>query len=249
MPPKKQKTTDELISSLSVENQTMIQIMTNIINDKISDDLKKLREDINNRDKEISDLKTEVLELREEIKEIRTQVQSQDAYIRRESLIMSGPQIPKEETGENTTSIVLKLISERLGIDLSATDISVSHRLGKKVSDQERPIIFKLVRRSIKYDLLDACLVKKPEFYINESLSPQRMKILKAVLAIRKDHVAKFQQCYTSEGRIVVKLKNSTVKHYIYDVASLDEFLKSYPRMKTSYEKFKNRPTAQENSE
>ena len=224
--------------------------MTNIINDKISDDLKKLREEIKARDKEISELKTEVKELREEINDIKTQVNAQDAYNRRESLIMSGPPIPKEETGENTTSIVLKLIKQHLSIDLSATDISVSHRIGKKTTDnQERPIIFKLVRRSIKYDLLDACLIKKPELYINESLSPQRMKILKAVLAIRKDHVAKFKQCYTSEGRIVVKLKNSTVKHFIYDEASLDEFLKSYPKMKSSYEKFKNRPTVQDASE
>ena len=79
--------------------------------------------------------------------------------------------------------------------------------------------------RNLKHDLVGACVQLKPKLYINESLTPKRRNLLNTVLTIRKDHKAKFQQCYTKDGTIMVKLKNSTVKHAIVDEKTLKSFL------------------------
>ena len=62
-----------------------------------------------------------------------------------------------------------------LKINVSSTDISTAHRVDKKTSNQQvdkRNIIMKLCRRGLKGDVLRACRQLKPDFYINESLTP-----------------------------------------------------------------------------
>ena len=114
-------------------------------------------------------------------------------------------------------------------------ETSIAHRLGSSAQQKKRPIIVKLTNRSLKQDLVRACVNLKPQLYINESLTPTRLNILKQVLNVRKAHRAKFQQCYTSDGKIVIKLKNSTQKHTITDSTSLMFFLDKYPEMKDTY--------------
>ena len=96
-------------------------------------------------------------------------------------------------------------------------------------------MIVKLVNRYLKYDLVGACIQLKPNLYINESLTPKRLSLFKAVLNIRKLHRERFSQLHTKDGNIIVKLKNSTVKHVIVDDASLMTFLDKYPAMKDTY--------------
>ena len=94
----------------------------------------------------------------------------------------------------------------------------------------------KLVNRSLKYDLVGASINLKPGIYVNESLTPKRLNIMKKVLAIRKQHRQKFQQCYTKDGKIIIKLRNSTVKHIIVDETTLLDFLEKYPAMNDTYQ-------------
>ena len=75
----------------------------------------------------------------------------------------------------------------------------------------------------------------KPKLYINESLTPRRRVLFNTVLQIRKAHRQKFQQCYTKDGKVIVKLRNSTVKHTIVDEKSLMSFLVKYPEMSDTY--------------
>ena len=108
-------------------------------------------------------------------------------------------------------------IKEHLKLNLKPEDISVAHRLGTTQPGRDRPVIVKFVNRSLKYETMGACIQLRPRLYINESLTPKRLDIFKQVLAIRKQHREKFQQCFTKDGNIVVKLKHSTVKHVIVD--------------------------------
>ena len=156
-------------------------------------------------------------------------------YERRDTIIVSGPDLPKEELNENSVDVVVRSIRENLHINLNNSNINVAHRLGaKKSQNDSRPIIVKLQSRQTKYTIMNACVTVRPNLYINESLTTKRRSLFKIVWDIRKQHREKFQQCYTNDGKIVVKLKHSHRKHIITNDAGLTHFLDSYPVLKES---------------
>ena len=76
---------------------------------------------------------------------------------------------------------------------------------------------------------MSVCVTVKPNLYINESLTPKRRHFLKKIWEIRKHHKERFQQCYTHDGKIYVKLKASNQKQVITSDATLADFLEKYP--------------------
>ena len=173
--------------------------------------------------------------LQDKISDLESNLDNVDQYERRDTIILSGPSIPAETNTEHTTSVVVNTIKDNLKINLKDSDISVSHRLGSQKQQRNRPIIVKLTNRTLKHDLIGACIQLKPQLYINESLTPKRKNLFNTILNIRRQHKAKFQQCYTKEGTIFIKLHNSTIKYKIADDKSLMTFLEKYPQMMDTY--------------
>ena len=77
---------------------------------------------------------------------------------------------------------------------------------------------------------MNACITVKPKLYINESLTPNRRSLFKIIWEIRKQHRDLFQQCYTQEEKIYVKVSNQ--RHIITTDETLNEFLDKYPILK-----------------
>lgn len=226
---------ESLLTNLSKENKTLVKIMKVIITQQLKTEIESLKEEMNRKDTEVEQLKSEVKDLKNKVITLETQIDDVEQYERRDTIILSGPTVPAETQTENTVSLAVGTIKDHLKINVEASDISVAHRLGPK-QNQTRPIIVKLVNRSLKYDMVGACIKLKPGLYVNESLTPKRLSVMKKILAIRKQHQQKFQQCYTKDGKIMIKLKNSTVKHTIVDDKTLLNFLEKYPVMKNTYE-------------
>ena len=106
-------------------------------------------------------------------------------------------------------------------------------RIGKKSSQpSNRPIIVKLHSRQKKDDIMTACITVKPNLYINESLTPKRLGLFKIIRNIRKNNEDLFQQLYTKDGTICVKLKCSNQKYFITNEDSLNNFLDRFPVLK-----------------
>ena len=187
----------------------------------------------NQKDEKIEQLQSHVSQLENRITELENQVDEVNQYERRDTIIVSGPDLPKEEQNENSVDVVVRSIREKLHININNSDINVAHRLGAKKSQNDtRPIIVKLQSRQTKYTIMNACVTVKPNLYINESLTTKRRSLFKIVWDIRKQHREKFQQCYTNDGKIVVKLKHSQRKHIITNDAGLANFLDNYPVLK-----------------
>ena len=159
-----------------------------------------------------------------------------DQYERTDTVVVSGPSLPPETAQENTKNLIVATFKDHLKINIRHEDMSLAHRLGAAHQNRNRPVIVKLVNRSLKHNLVEACISLKPELYINESLAPKRCNNFKQVLAVRKAHRHKFQQCHTKDGKIIIKLKNSTVRHTIVDEQFLLTFLDKYPEMMDSYQ-------------
>lgn len=225
----------DLLASLSKESKTLVKILKTIITKQLRSELETMREEITKKDAVIDKLDNEVKDLKTKVHDLEAHLDRVEQYERRDTIIISGPSLPSETPTENTSSVVVETIKEHLKINLKTDDLSVTHRLGASVPGRDRPMIVKLVNRSLKYDIMGACVQLRPKLYVNESLTPKRLQIFKQVLSIRKEHRQKFQQCYTKDGNIIIKLKHSTVKHVIVDDESFMKFLDKYPYMKDTY--------------
>ena len=244
-----------MMDSLDEREKTLVKVQTAILRDFFSEEIQSLKEALELKDRKIKQLNDKCDKLEKKVSDLEEQVEELSQYGRRETIVISGPDtIPAETTGENTTDIVCNLIKSKLSINIKSSDISVSHRLGRPKSSsasasaspaidivQNRPIIVKLVNRSLKHDLIAACVLKKPKLFINESLTPQRLALFRQVLWVRKEHKNAFKSCYTSEGKIVIRLKNSNQEYVVTSESSLINFLDRYPNMKETYLKNNNK--------
>lgn len=224
-----------LLGTLSEESKTLVKILNTIISKQFKAEIDMIKKDLNSKDDKIAELNTEIKELKNKVHDLEVNIDNTEQYERRDTVIISGPLLPPETRPENSVHTVTSAIKEHLKINVNENEISVAHRIGPVNSQRTRPIIVKLVNRSLKYDLIGACIQLRPQLYVNESLTTKRLNLYKKVLHLRKSHKEKFQQCHTKDGKIIIKLKNSTVKHTIVDENSLMSFLDKYPLMKDSY--------------
>ncbi|XP_063854411.1 probable serine/threonine-protein kinase pkgA [Scylla paramamosain] len=225
----------QLTDSLSEESKVLVKVLTRMISMKIKDEIKGLKDKLEEKDSQIASLKEDISQLNEKIQILETNIDSVDQYERRDTIIVSGPVLQEENPAENAANIITSMFKDHLKVNISYSDINIAHRIGSVNTQRKRPIIVKLTNRSLKHDLIGACIKMKPQLYINESLTPKRLSLFKNILNIRREHRDKFQQCHTKDGKIIIKLKNSTVRHEIIDERTLLAFLDKYPQMKDSY--------------
>ena len=166
-------TTEIESAELSQEGKQIANVIISNIVNYFEGILKKRDEQLTSLSKQINTLQDRVVTLEEKL-------DSESSYERRDALIISG-EVPAVEEGEDCKKIVCEILKQHIRVNLQPTDISISHRIGMKPKKQEpdkRNIIFKLCRRDLKPDILNACREFKPPFLINESLTPTRSKIM-----------------------------------------------------------------------
>ena len=124
------------------------------------------------------------------------QIDAIEQYSRRDSIKVIGIPKPPLEHKEDTDATIVEL-GKRIGVDIKAEDISVSHRIPGK----SKAIIAKFVRRHTKSEVMRAKSKLKdtegPRVYIYEDLTPMRGKMLRE---IKKD--TRVKTAFTREGRI-----------------------------------------------
>ena len=62
--------------------------------------------------------------------------------------------------------------------------------------------MFKLCRRDLKYDILSACRQQKPTFFINESLTPTRNRVLYILRRAKQKYPLKIKSVRAYEGSV-----------------------------------------------
>ena len=195
---------DELnLNNLSQDGKIIVAAITAQLDLFRAEFLNKLNE----KDKEIDNLKIEVNTLKVRLANMEEKIDDADAYERRDTLIFSGDAVPQVKTGENCRDIVCNLVKDKLNLQIASTDISTSHRLGKKPEDQrvdKRHIIVKLCRRDLKRDLISACKQLKPDLFVNENLTPLRNTIMYALRKIKGHFPNLISGSASIEGRVFV---------------------------------------------
>lgn len=214
----------EDIQNISEEGKTIVSAI-----------IKAFQLFLQQKDTKIDQLSSEVTELKVKVNTLENQLDDINQYERRDTLIIGGPALPQEQPQENSAELVCRTIKDNLHLNISLTDINIAHRIGSKnIQNSKRPVIVKLHSREKKTEIMKACITVKPNLHINESLTPKRRALFKTIWNVRKQHRQLFQQCYTQDGKIYVKLKSSEQKHVITTDESLANFLDKHPVFKHS---------------
>ena len=159
----------------------------------------------------ITALKDKVGILEKKVSALEDKVDDQEAYERREQIILSGSCLPDYKNDESCVAIVCTAIKSELKIDISSSEISMAHRLGAKPRTQKpdrRNIIVKFCRREMKKEILAACRKVKPKnLYINESLTPTRQSCAFALRKAKKDFPEIISGTSSIDGKVYAWLK------------------------------------------
>ena len=227
---------------------------------KMRNDFSQFKELTEAKDIKVAELESEVARLKEcvqanervissqgdEILQLKNSVDEEDAYVRRESLIFSGSMVqrPSSETSrEDCVTFIRNKIREKMNIEVNASEISVSHRLGARSASQgldKRPIVARFTRRDIKRDIL---FTKRDNrnpastLYVAESLTPRRRSIHYALRQMYKKHPDKFTGYSTLEGKVyaytktprsLAKSRKFDQKHVVNTMESLQNFCREF---------------------
>ena len=121
----------------------------------------------------------------------------------------------RESVNENTDILVLNVINNELGVQLSLKEIQRSHRLGPKNTRRNRrntkanirPIIFKFMSNRKRQEVFKAKRnLKGKHVSIPENLTRARCELYRAAInKFSNGHV------WTSEGRITTKQNNEYI--------------------------------------
>lgn len=194
------------INKLSEESKTLLSLL-NVRFDMLHSRLEE-------KDAKISKLEREVSLLHEDLTDLKEKLDEVEANDRRNTIILSGEQLPPVTTGENVTQVAMETVKEKINYVIPATDVYAAFRLGKKKSTQavdNRPIMIKLIRPGLSNDVLHACRTVKPlNFYVNENLTPARSRILFALRHAKRRFPDKIASCGSREGRIYVWMKSQS---------------------------------------
>ena len=166
---------------------------------------------VEQQDAKINELRAEITVMKKQISSLEEKIDDNEAYERRDSLVLSGNAIPPCNNNEDCMEVVKEVVSKHLRYIIQPTDISVVHRLGKKPISQKpdrRNIIIKFCRRNTKMDLLAAARKMKPQdVFLNESLTPQRQNISYALRKAKREFPSIISGTSTIDGRVFVWVK------------------------------------------
>ena len=157
---------DDLAKRDQFDNKQLISALKNELHTLKSDigvQIQSLKTEFSSlleaKNKEISELKLINQDLRIKMVKLENMVDDGDAYERRDTVILTGSAVPAVSQGEICNELVKKLVKDVLKLEINTSDISTSHRIGKKRISQEadrRNLIVKFCRRDVKHSVISA---------------------------------------------------------------------------------------------
>ena len=148
----------------------------------------KLKKKVSTYEKENIQLKSDI---NKEIEDRKEKLNDLEQYGRRNNIRITGIPFDKEnETAYETTDNVLRLLNEKLDMEVGYQDIDIAHRLGKYKKDAKRPVIVKFVHRHVKGSVMrEAKRLKNTNIYINEDLTFLNQSVLASLRLKGRDKI------------------------------------------------------------
>lgn len=208
---------EALVSALS--NPGVAEALGAIIAIVLNQTLENQRAELAKKDSEIAELKGEVSDLKGEIStlkgdmdgikaqfcSIKYEVDNLEQYERRCNLRFTTEIV---ETEDEDTDAIIADLANSVGITLHRTDISRSHRIGKK-GDSPRPIIARFISYRCRESIYDKRKVAE-NFYISEDLTKLRNTLYFKARELKRS--GKFKHVWCRDGIIKIRLHDDNVR-------------------------------------
>jgi hypothetical protein len=210
----------KLINDYREEVKT-VQTSVKFLNDKYEDHL-KIVNDLTLQNaalkKEVNIQKKENAMLTEQMKDHAKRIDEIDQYGRRMNVLFD--KIPENED-EDTNDLVVK-VCKKLGVDLTPSEIQISHRLGLGTSEENKPRA--IIARFSSVGIANTIMYKSREqfkqqnnnkqhqdiVYAREHLTSERAKLLKECITRKAKH--QIHSCWTYKHDIYVKFAKTDKK-------------------------------------
>ena len=175
-----------------------------LVAEAVSREMEKFRNEIGQLKGETEKLKKENHELRVMVKNLEASVDEAEQYSRKSCLILSGEGVPeakKDETTEETRSVALKVIKEKLKVDMKG-GVVACHRLRNK-----KRVIVKFQDMDDRNNVYQAKFNQKEGaagVIIHENLTDKRARQVKVLADMKqeRDHVVNY---HTKNGIILAR--------------------------------------------
>ena len=115
------------VKSLSAEGQIIVALVTAHF-DKV----------MKEKDERIENLEATVNTLKDKINSFEQQMDDNSAYSRRDTLVISGNNLPIMNPNENCSEIVRSLLKDQIRLVIKPDDISTAHRLGRRPENVQK---------------------------------------------------------------------------------------------------------------
>ena len=173
----------------------------------LSDRFDEYEEERRKQNEKIKSLEEKIENLENDNASLSKNIDDLEQYSRRNCLLLHGV---KETDDESTDDITIKTLREEIGVEVREEDLDRTHRIGKgnRNDGRARPIIIKFARYAVRKTVYDnKKKLKGKNFLITESLTENRVKVLKATQAKYG-----LSNVWTSDGRIFYKVHNKVHK-------------------------------------
>ena len=210
-----------------LSNEAVVQKLRHVLNpkaftdklDTLTQQISQLNERLEKKDKYIAALEARLSSCEADLDQL-------EQYSRRTNLRFFG--IPESETGENTTGKLLSIVNETMGVTppIVSADVVTSHRLGRRVpganiQTRPRPVIAKFATAHVRDVVIRTRRRLResgdgPTVYVNEDLTRRRAALAKKTRQLKKSR--KINDCWTFNGKVVVKTIDGVVKEIRSDV-------------------------------
>ncbi|KAK9747069.1 hypothetical protein QE152_g5574 [Popillia japonica] len=134
----------------------------------------------------VNQLKNENISTQKQIADLENKIEYLENQTRRNNIVIYGVPEDDRETWEATEIKATDIIKNYIKVDISGADVERAHRIGKKVDNEERPIIVRFVNYKYKERILKCAKnLAGTRFAVTENFSArilQQRKLLKPYL-------------------------------------------------------------------
>ena len=196
---------------------------------ELRSELKDLREHfkkvIKEKDTEIASLKDKVKGCEATFNEQDERLSSLEQAAIADELIVT--QTGLEQSAATDKSKIAQSFTNKLRIRVSESDIEWARKIGKVQTSgmDRRPILFKMKDSTKRKEILAACKTVKPQFYVNESLTPYRRKLINVLREIRKEDRSRIEILFVKDGVIHAASNSRSKMAFIRTKSDLDAFV------------------------
>lgn len=203
------------------ENKALLQ---EAICGPLLDEVRALRMECKKKNEVIDTLTNEVTTLKATIASLEASHDDLEQYQRRNSLRITGITEPTGTQQEDCMATALHVVNTTLKLDppVQPRDIDRAHRIGRGNSRQLLVKFATYHQRRRVFEARKGLYTSGNTIFVNEDLTKTRATILYAARSAKRD--GKLKECWSSDGRLFIRLLDST-KHLVRTMTELKDHL------------------------